>query len=265
LAHPILIRFPLLFSASRPVTRIVHPVARPSGIPVGVPVYVPVTVDVNVDVSVPPIAMVVPGRTPEHPPGEADSEGDKWRSVWIVRIPRIINRYWIGRHVDDLRVCWHYLDDLFGHVDDLRHIGLLHDNVRDRNDLLVGSFKGAYLLSLGSEVLDGVHHFFRLINESLAEIQGPSQVLVHFGDQLRELRDGLDVLVPGLLIHFWNIVGVSDESRGLNYFDRIGGRRQDDGDERIWMEGDGLGQFLEFGGAPFGGCGGRWCGIRCGG
>ena len=98
-------------------------------------------------------------------------------------------------------------------------------------------------------------HQSGLVNEGLAEAHGPGQVSVHFGDQFRELRDGFDVFVPGLRIHLGNIVGVFDEPRGLNYLEGIGGRRQDDGDERIRMQRDRDGELLKIGGASF--CRGR--------
>jgi hypothetical protein len=172
-----------------------------------------------------------------------------------------------GRYnnVDNRWICRHDLDDFLGYVDDLRNIGLLHHNIGYVDDHLRRRLEVACLLSLAPKILDGVHQLFWLINERLAEANGPYQVLVHFSDQFRELRDRLDVVVPGLFIHFWNIVGVLNESRGLNDFERIGGRRQNHGDERIRMERDGLSQFLEFGGAPFSGSRRRWRGIGCGG
>ena len=106
-------------------------------------------------------------------------------------------------------------------------------------------------MSLGPEVLDCIHQLFRLVHKGLAEVYGPCQVRIHFGDHFGELRDGLDVLVPRLLIHHGNIVGVFDEPRGLNYLKGIGGRGQDDGDEWIRMEGDRDGELLKLGGTSF--------------
>jgi hypothetical protein len=94
-----------------------------------------------------------------------------------------------------------------------------------------------------------------LVNESLAQIHGPSQVLIHFSNQFRKLRDGLDVFVPGLRIHLGNIIGVSDEARGLNDLERVCGCGQDDGDERIRMQRDRHGELLKIGGASL--CRGR--------
>jgi hypothetical protein len=73
LPHPILIWFPLLLAgpASAGIT---HPISGPGGIAISIPVYVPVTVDVNVHMSVTPVAVVAPGRTPEHSPGETGPE-----------------------------------------------------------------------------------------------------------------------------------------------------------------------------------------------
>jgi hypothetical protein len=131
---------------------------------------------------------------------------------------------------------------------------LQHDNVCDGDDLLRCRLEIPCLLRLASEILDGVHQLFGLINECLAEVNRPCQVLVHFSDQFRELRDRLDVIVPGLLIHLGDIVRVSDEARSLNHLQRISGGRQDDGDKRIRVEGDWFGQFLELCRALFGWC-----------
>jgi hypothetical protein len=73
LPHPILIWFPLLAAGPAPAG-ITHPISGPGGVAIRISVYVQVTVDVNVHISVTPVAMVAPGRTPEHSPGETDPE-----------------------------------------------------------------------------------------------------------------------------------------------------------------------------------------------
>jgi hypothetical protein len=107
-------------------------------------------------------------------------------------------------------------------------------------------FEISELLSLAPQVLDCIHQLFALVNERHAQLNRPWQVLVHLGNHLREFRDRFDVLVPRLLVHPGNIVGVSDESGSLNYFERVGRCRKHNSNERIGMQRDRLGQFLEF-------------------
>ena len=245
-----MIWLPLLPAGARPGAGIGSPVARPGSDLIPIPVYVPVTINVNVHRPAVPVA-VVPGRAPGHPPGEADPEGTHGSRVSIVRIPGIVNRWRVAGHVNHGRVRGHHLDDLFGHIDHLRDIGLLDDNVGDGDDLLRCRLEIPRLLSLGPEGLDGVHQFFGLVNEGLAEVHGPGQVRIHFGDQFWKLRDRFDVFVPGLRIHVGNIVGVFDEPRGLNYLEGIGRRGQHDGNEWIRMQRDRDGELLKIGGASF--------------
>jgi hypothetical protein len=90
-------------------------------------------------------------------PGHAHAEADQRSCIRIIGIPWIINSGRIRRDVHDGWICRSELDDFLGHLDHLCDVGLQHDNVRDGDDLLVGSFEMSCLLSLGSEILDGVH------------------------------------------------------------------------------------------------------------
>jgi hypothetical protein len=98
---------------------------------------------------------------------------------------------------------------------------LLHDNVGDRDDLLLCGFEVAGLLGHRAEFLDRIHQFFRLINKSRPEIDRRGQVRIHLGDQLRELGDCFDVVVPRLSIQLRNVVRVFHEPGGLDNFKRI--------------------------------------------
>jgi hypothetical protein len=111
---------------------------------------------VNVHVAVVPVA-VVPGRSPKGAPGETDTEGNQWRRVNIVGIPRIINCWWITGNIDNRGICRYNLNDLLGHGDHLRHIGLEHDGVGDYNDLLRCGFQISCVVRFLSQLLDGVH------------------------------------------------------------------------------------------------------------
>ena len=75
-----MIRLPLLPIGPTAATGVTHPVSRARGVAiripvsVGVPVYVAVAVDVNVHRPAVPVAVVGPGGSPGHAPGEADPE-----------------------------------------------------------------------------------------------------------------------------------------------------------------------------------------------
>jgi len=113
-------------------------VAAPLGtaVAVGTPVRVAVDVSVyiNIHITAAPIAVVGQNRDPGH----ADTEGDQWRNRIIhIRRWRIINRGWIARNIDHLRVGWLHLNDLLSHgVDFVGHVSLIHHNVRYGDDLL---------------------------------------------------------------------------------------------------------------------------------
>jgi hypothetical protein len=129
---------------------------------------------------------------------------------------------------------------------------LLHDNVCDGDDLLLGRFEVPCFLSLGPQVLDCIHQLLLLINERLAQFYGPGQVRIHLGDQLRELCNCLYVLVPGLRVDFWYIVRVFHKSGCLHDLERVSGGRQDDRDELVGVQGDGHHELFQFGGALLG-------------
>jgi hypothetical protein len=69
-----------------------------------------------------------------------------------------------------------------GHGRDLSYVGLQHYDICDRDDLLLRCFEVAQLLSFAAEFLDCIHQLLGLVNESLAQLNGPGQILVHFGD-----------------------------------------------------------------------------------
>jgi len=135
---------------------------------------------------------------------------------------------------------------LFGDVDHLGDVGFQDDNIGHSDDLLLCAFEIPCLLGLGPELLDRIHQLFRLFHKSLAKGHGPSQVRIHFGDQFWKFRNRLDVLVPWLRVHLWYIVGVFDKPRGLNYFERVSGGRQHDGNQWIGMQRDGYSELLKF-------------------
>ena len=70
----------------------------------------------------------------------------------------------------------------------------------------------------------------------------------------------LDFVVPGLLVHFGNVVGVFDKARRLHDFHGIDRGGKNDGDERVRIQRDGRRQLLQFGAAALGGGRRRSCG-----
>jgi hypothetical protein len=139
------------------------------------------------------------------------------------------------------------LDDFFGYLHNLGSIRLQHNVVSHSNHLLFRVFEIAGLLRLRPQILDRVEHVLGLSHIRQTQSFRPNQVLIHHGNQIRKLRDFLDVVVPGLVFQFGNVVGVLHKARRLHDLQRIGGRGQNDGDERIGMQRDGLSQLFQFG------------------
>jgi hypothetical protein len=128
-------------------------------------------------------------------------------------------------------------------------VGLHHNYIGDRYNLLVRGTKRAGLLRLCPQSLDRVHQFLGLIQKRLTQFRRPVQVGVHFGDQGWELGDCFDVLIPGLVVHFGNVIGVLHKSCRLHDLQRIHRRRQDDADQRVGMKRDGHRELFQFIGA----------------
>jgi hypothetical protein len=136
------------------------------------------------------------------------------------------------------------------------------DHIRDNrfggSDSLLGScFQGAGTFSPGAHGLDAIHQFFRLIDERIAKVAGPGNVIIHLLDDLGNSGDRLDVRIPGLGIEVCDIVGVSYEAGGLDNFQWISRRGQEDGDDRVGIKRNGGYEFFEVRGAALG-RGRRW-------
>jgi hypothetical protein len=107
-------------------------------------------------------------------------------------------------------------------------------------------------LGLGPKRLDCVHHLFGLVNESLAQCSCPIQVRIHLGDHLGEFGDLLHVVIPRLVVQLGNVVRVLYKSRSLNNLQWISRRWQNDCNQRIRVQGDGLDELLKLLGAFLG-------------
>ena len=192
----------------------------------------------------------------DQPNGDAHCERERrWRPYingWRIII---VNRVGIGRNINDLRVGRLDLHNYVGHIDDLLFDGLFDDRVGDDDDLLRCRFQHSRGIRFGAQHLDRIHQLFLLIEEGLAQVHRPREVIVHFLDQFRELRHGLHVFVPRLLVQLRNIIGVLDEPCRLHNLQGIHRRRQDDGDQRVGMQGNGRGELFQLRGAELGRCG----------
>jgi hypothetical protein len=74
------------------------------------------------------------------------------------------------------------LHDLIGNTHDLGVVGLQHDHVSYRDNLLVACPKGAGFLRFVAQALNGVHELLWLVEKSLAQFHSPVQVRIHLGD-----------------------------------------------------------------------------------
>ena len=174
-------------------------------------------------------------------------EGSAHRPAHRVVVVRRIG--WIGpgaidhdgvvdRHVDDLGIDGHDLDDRLG--------GLLHDHGLLRRG-------GERSLSLGprAQPLDGIHQVLLLAQEGVAELLRPVEPVVHHGEHLREKDERLHAVVPRLRPQrviegpaLQARVGL-DKARRLDHFERIGGGHQDLRQQGVGIEGDRGGDLLQ--------------------
>ena len=89
----------------------------------------------------------------------------------------------ITGHIDNFRFGGNDLDDFF----------FLHDCN------LFSGFKISRLVSLGTKPLHRVHHVFLLIDNGVAQVCGPVQVLVHFIDDVGVIEQTNYAAVPSLI------------------------------------------------------------------
>ena len=212
-------------------------------------IHSPVTaidVDVVIDVHIAIAAGIATAMAPVAVVGDDRSHGNTCREsderrVWIINVSRrrIINGRRISGHIDNLGIGRGNLHDRVGHDHDLLLHCFFDDHVGDNHDLLLGGPERAGLLCFHAEGLDRVHHVLILIQKRFAELNRPLQIVIHFLERSRNLRDRFDTFVPGLLIDLRHVVCVCDEARRLHDFQRIDGGGQHGGDQRIGIERDG--------------------------
>lgn len=197
-----------------------------------------------------PVAIICNDRArghakPEGDSGRRDGVIRRGNISWIGRITRVNDGWIILRNINHVRLRGLNLHHLISYVD--RH---LFDDVRDdrvghRDDLLLSRFQRSASLSLGSHSLDRIRYPFGLIDERVSEIARPLNVVVHLVDDIRELGDRFDIVVPRLGIQLRNIVRVFNESCCLHDLQRIGRRRQHCRQQGIRIKRDGRDQFVQ--------------------
>ncbi len=214
---------------------------------VDVRVPVEVVVAVYVDVAPAPAAAAAgaapDGRAPRH----ADAEGDQRPAV----IRRVVNgRVRIVAHAPDHRRA------VRGDIDDLG-VRLLHDDDRLLLDdlgldflLLVGR-QGALVLRLLPHPLHGVHDVALLVEEGIPKLRRPLDVVREPLDDLGNRRHRLDARVPRLLRDrvgerlVFQILVLGEPLVQLDDLQRVGGRDERLGQERVRVESDGGDQRIE--------------------
>lgn len=189
--------------------------------------------------------------------GKAGAEGEQRR------IPRGVAR---AREVDELRIVVGNENDLGlrGENPDVAALG--DDLLLRRGEEVAGGERP------GAQALDGVHHIIGLREEGFAELFGPREVLIHPADGVGVAGEGSDGVVPRLDVGAGRIVTHFEKTRGEHDLGGRGGRRQNEPDEGVWVEGDRAEEIVELllgkqgdGGRRSGGGGRRfWRGLRNG-
>jgi hypothetical protein len=211
-------------------------------------VDVDVAIDVHVRViastpaaSVSPVAIVRNDGARGHSQSESDGSRRDGviRSRWVIVawirdwITRVNDCGIILRNIDHVRLRGLNLDNLIRYID--RH---LFDDVRDdrighRHNLLLSRFKRTAPLSLGPHPLDCIRYPFRLIDEGVAQVAGPLNIVVHLINDIGKLGNRFDIVVPRLRIEFCDIIRVFDEPGRLYDLQRIRRSRQHRRKQRI--------------------------------
>jgi hypothetical protein len=205
------------------------PIAISIVVAVAIVVNVSIDVIVVVNVHVPttrpaaavvPVTTVIQPRAHSHSGTESDGASGQgcariisWRRRIIIarirdRIARVNHRWIVLRNIDNLRIGGLNLHDLVGDVRGLLFDGIGDDRIGDGNDLLGCGFESAGVLGFGSHCLDGIHQIFRLVDECIAQVTGPGNVIVHLRNHVGKPGDRFDVIVPRLLINLGDVVRV---------------------------------------------------------
>src|SRR5271156_3873044 len=197
-----------------------------------------IIVDVNVDVTAPPPTVIAPTAVVIGTDGEPDPEGDR-NARSIITGRGVVNRRIRvdGRSVNGHGIIGRHINDLW--------VGLLndHDGLRfyylSFHRLLFGGFQVSCIHGLLAHALHRVHHITLLRKEGVTQVSGPLDTVDELLHQVWERGHGLDAGIPVLVLHgvgerlSFQVRVFPQPILELNEFERIGGRREHLGQERV--------------------------------
>ena len=166
-----------------------------------------------------------------------------------------------GRRVDDrwIRISWRAVDHcgvVAGNVNDLRFSLLNHDDslVFDGlrlHFLLLGGFKVSSTLGLHAHALNRFHHVILLRQKGITQVGGPLDVFCKLFDHIGQRRHGLHAGIPVFFLEsvhqrlVFQVLVLRQPLLKLDDFQRIGGRSENLGEQRIRIECDGCHQRIQ--------------------
>jgi len=184
--------------------------------------------------------------TPAEPEAPADSEAEAPRKVGTRSPPRVKAR------PDANGIAERVIRIVDRDVDGLR-VSRLNLNVRAliRDHLLLGGTQMTGGLRFMAHILDRVHDGCSLVGVGVAKFGGPRQILIHIGEDGRELRQGLHAGIPRLLVHrvakflAFEIGILLDKALSFNDLRGVGAGGQDLRHESVRVQSDGRDQLLK--------------------
>jgi hypothetical protein len=133
-----------------------------------------------------PVTIVIEPRAD----GKPDSKGQRWPEIRRIGL-HIHNFRIVLRHIDHLGLCRHDAN--------ANAAFFLHD------PLLWSIDEVARSSSPRSELLNGIHHFSRLVKKGFADLCRPLKVLVHPFHNIWIPDERLNTVIPGLVRHLRRI------------------------------------------------------------
>ena len=131
---------------------------------------------------------------------------------------------------------------------------LLVRHLLNLDGLLLGRCQLVVGLRLGAQTLDGIHHVRLLGHDRIAELLRPIELGAHHRQHVRCRYQRLDALIPILLVDgglqriaFEILVGLQP-TFGLHDIERVGGRHQHLGQQRVRIERNRRHELIKFGG-----------------
>ena len=160
----------------------------------------------------------------------------------------------VDRYVDALGIGRRDDDDLGRRRHHARALRLHHLHIlRDRHGLLRAAGQRARRLRPPAQNLHGVEHILLLLEDGVAQLLRPFELVVHHLQHVREGHERLHRGVPALRLQRLRqrlalqrcALGLSEPARRLDDLDRIGGRHQHLRQQLVGEERDGREKLLE--------------------